>query len=220
MTCYDGVMVDISQIPSGLSKITAKNGYSYQITPDDVIWLARSVQHESGNYAATAWTYAQRMVMARSQNLVRMLQGHSQPINPKWRRDGEFCRPGGRYHGRDECSERRLEARDQAATMPWSRIRPEVREVVVKFVTGQLPNPVPRAANFANAPVTQGYLERNPQSRVVLRDGNWYITEAATNSWPDDFVTITGGGGSTMALAAGLIGALIGAVVAYRRFRQ
>lgn len=104
--------------------------------------------------------------------------------------------------------------------MPWSRIRPEVREVVVKFVTGQLPNPVPRAANFANAPVTQGYLERNPQSRVVLRDGNWYITEAATNSWPDDFVTITGGGGSTMALAAGLIGALIGAVVAYRRFRQ
>lgn len=203
--------MDISRIPSKLSVIQSKGGYSYQITPEDVIWLARSVQHESGNHAATAWTYAQRMVMARARSLKRMLQAHSQPINPIWRRDGSKCRPGGAYHGRDECSERRLAARDRAATMPWEDIRPEVRTLVVNFVTGQVPNNVPRAANFANAPVTQGYLSRNPASRVVLREGNWYITEAATNDWPDDFVTLTqvAGSGST-ALFAVLAGVAAG----------
>lgn len=182
--------VDISQIPDSLARIKTKNGWTYQITPEDVIWLARSVQHEVGNYAATAWTYAQRLAMVRGSSLRNLVMAHSQPINPIWRRDGSKCRPGGPYHGRDECAERRLVARDRAAAMPWSEIRPQVREIVVKFVTARLPNPVPRAANFANAPVTTGYLLRNPLSAIVLREGNWYITERQTNSWPPDFVTI------------------------------
>lgn len=210
-------MTDISRIPPSLSKITSKNGYSYQITPDDVLWLARSVQFEAGNYAATAWTYAQRMAMSRSRSLKGMVQAHSQPINPIWRRDGSKCRPGGTYHGRDECSESRLTARDRAASLPWSQVRPEVREVIVKFVTGQLPNPVPRAANFANAPVTQGYLSRNPESRVILRDGNWYITEERTNDWPDDFVTITGSSGRSILFFTLLAGPAVVLYMIYRR---
>ena len=210
-------MTDISRIPSILSKITSKNGYSYQITPDDVLWLARSVQFEAGNYAATAWTYAQRMAMSRSRSLKGMVQAHSQPINPIWRRDGSKCRPGGTYHGRDECSESRLTARDRAASLPWSQVRPGVREVIVKFVTGQLPNPVPRAANFANAPVTQGYLSRNPESRVILRDGNWYITEERTNDWPDDFVTITGSSGRSILFFTLLAGPAVVLYMIYRR---
>jgi len=78
--------------------------------------------------------------------------------------------------------------------MSWSEIHPAVREIVVKFATARLPNPVPRAANFANAPVTTNYLLRHPTSAVVLRDGNWYITEARTNDWPADFVTIEDNG--------------------------
>lgn len=213
-------MTDISRIPPSLSKITSKNGYSYQITPDDVLWLARSVQFEAGNYAATAWTYAQRMAMARSRSLEAMVMAHSQPINPIWRRNGSKCRPGGPYHGRDECSESRLTARDRAAALPWSEVRPEVREVVVKFVTGQLPNPVPRAANFANAPVTQGYLSRNPESRVILRDGNWYITERATNGWPDDFVSITGSSGKTALFFTLLAGPAMVLYLIYRRRKK
>lgn len=213
-------MTDISRIPSSLSKITSKNGYSYQITPDDVLWLARSVQFEAGNHAATAWTYAQRMAMARSRSLKAMVMAHSQPINPIWRRDGSKCAPGGTYHGRDECSESRLAARDRAASLPWSQVRPEVREVVVKFVTGQLPNPVPRAANFANAPVTQGYLSRNPESRVILRDGNWYITEGATNGWPDDFVTITGSSGRSALFFTLLAGPAVVLYLIYRRRKK
>jgi hypothetical protein len=214
----------MDQIPSNLSTIQSKAGYRYQITPEDVIWLARSVQHEAGNYAATAWTYAQRMAMApnRWSSLKVLLQAHSQPINPIWRRDGSKCRPGGSFHGRDECSESRLNARDRAASLTWAQIRPEVRDVVVKFVTGQLANPVQRAANFANPPVTEGYLSRNPASRVVLRDGNWYITEASTNGWPEDFVTIaaTVGSSGLTALWSVILGAAGGAAwYLYRRKR-
>jgi len=181
----------IVSIPSRLGQIRREDGWSYQITPDDVLWLARSVQHEAGNYAATVWTYAQRLAMVRGGSLMRLVMAHSQPVNPIWRRDGEKCRPGGPYHGRDECAESRLAARDRAATMPWSEIRPQVRQTVVDFATARLSNPVPRAANFANAPVTTSYLTRNPSSEVVLREGNWYITERQTNDWPPNFVTVT-----------------------------
>ncbi len=185
--------VDISSVPASPGRIRTQAGWSYQITPDDLLWLARSVQHETGNYAATAWTYAQLLAMVHGGSLKRLVMEHSQPVNPIWRRDGEKCRPGGPYHGRDECAERRLAVRDRAASMPWSEIRPVVREIVVKFATARLPNPVPRAANFANAPVTTSYLLRHPTSAIVLREGNWYITERQTNSWPADFVTITDG---------------------------
>lgn len=190
-------------IPASLGRIRTKNGWTYQITPEDVLWLARSVQYEAGNEAATAWTYLQRLAMARGASLKNLVQAHSQPVNPIWRRDGEKCRPGGPYNGRDECAPSRLATRDEAATLPWERIRPSVRDTVLKVVTARLPNPVPRAANFANAPVTQNYLERNPASRIVLRDGNWYITEASTNSWPADFVRVEHDGRAAMAGAAG-----------------
>lgn len=186
--------VDISSVPGSPGRIRSQSGWSYQMTPEDLLWLARSVQHEAGNNEATAWTYAQLLAMRRGSNLKTLVQGHSQPVNPIWRRDGSKCRPGGAFHGRDECAERRLVVRDRAASMPWSEIRPSVREVIVKFATARLPNPVPRAANFANAPVTTNYLLRHPSSAIVLREGNWYITEAQTNSWPPDFVTIESNG--------------------------
>ena len=196
--------VDINSVPSAPGRIKTQDGWSYQITPDDLLWLARSVQHEVGDYAATAWTYAQLLAMRHGGSLKTLVQGHSQPVNPKWRRDGEFCRPGGTFHDHvgprpapDECAERRLLVRDQAAAMPWSEIRPAVRELIVKFATARLPNPVPRAANFANVPVTTRYLLGHPTSAIVLRAGtpaNWYITERQTNSWPADFVTIENDG--------------------------
>jgi hypothetical protein len=46
----------MTSIPTRLGTIVALNGYRYQITPTDVLWLARSVQYEGGNYLATAWT--------------------------------------------------------------------------------------------------------------------------------------------------------------------
>lgn len=184
-----------------LGEIVGKNGIRYRITPEDLLWLARSVQHEGGNYAATAWTYAQRLVLFRTSSLLRLVQAHSQPVNPIWRRDGEKCRPGGPYYGRDECSESRLAARDRASTMPWDSIRPSIRDLLLRWAKADLENPVPRATDFANAPVSRSFISRNPGTRTVLIDGNWYLSEGpssapgqGSNVWPADFVTIQHGG--------------------------
>jgi hypothetical protein len=191
-------------MPVSPGRIRAQDGYSYQLTPTDLLWLGRSLQFESGNHAATAWTYAQRMAaFKRWSSLSALLQAHSQPINPIWRRDGSKCRPGGSHHGLDDCAERRLVRRDEAATIPWDRLRPDVRDVVAKFATARLENPVPRAANFAAPEQTTRYMLRNPASAVVLKDGNWYITERQTNAWPMDFVTMEHEGRAAAASAEG-----------------
>lgn len=184
-------------IPFSLGVIVSADGYRYQITREDVLWLARSVQYEGGNHLATAWTYAQRQVLFRRMgSLAALVQAHSQPVNPIWRRDGEKCRPGGPYHGRDQCSEARLARRDEAANLPWSEISEEIRQVVTLWALGRTDNPVPRATDFADPTVSQNFLDnpRHAGSRVVLRDGNWYIAEVTgtkdATRWPADFVTI------------------------------
>lgn len=187
----------MTSIPTRLGTIVALNGYRYQITPTDVLWLARSVQYEGGNYLATAWTYAQRQVLyRRTRSLASLVQEHSQPVNPIWRRDGEKCRPGGPYHGRDQCSEARLARRDEAANLPWASIRENIRDIVMRWAQGETTNPVPRATDFADEAVSRNFLA-NPQhagSQVVLRDGNWYIAEVTgsrnATRWPAGFVQI------------------------------
>ena len=190
----------LGELPSEdeLGEIVSAGGYRYQITPEDILWLARSVHHEGGNKVATAWTYAQRMALfGRWRTLKDLVQAHSQPINPIWRRDGEKCRPGGAYHGRDECAERRLAVRDRAASMPWDQIGLLTRMQVLGFAQARRGNVVPRATDFANAPVSTSFMRRHPDARVVMRDGNWYLAEGPSSSpgggsiaWPEDFVTI------------------------------
>ena len=164
-------------IPSRLGRIVS-GSYAYQITPDDVLWLARSVHKEGGNPAATVWTYLQRQAAGRrSSSLASLVLAHSQPVNPKWRADGEFCRPGGEYAGSQYCTPQQLAARAENAVRPWGAIPSDIRDVVVSGVTARLSNPVPGATDFADPRVSAGFLERNHGARTVLRAGNWYIDE-------------------------------------------
>jgi hypothetical protein len=184
-----------SPMPTDLGAITTQDGYRYQITPTDLLWLARSVQYEGGNELATAWTYAQRQAdRRRTGPLFELVQGHSQPVNPKWRRTGEFCRPGGSRASTDACSESRLARRDEAANIPWSALDDRVRTLLTNWAQGRTSNPVPRATDFADPAVSAAFLERpaNAGSVVVLRDGNWYIAESRAARWPAGFVQITG----------------------------
>ncbi len=206
-------MVDI---PQRLGRIVTRDGYSYQITPADVLWLARSVHKEGGSNAATIWAYFQLQASARrSASLASLVLAHSQPVNPEWRRDGIHCRPGGDYAGQDNCAPSLLEQRDANAVRPWTQIPIAVREVVARAVTGNLPNPVPRAINFADERVSRGFLSRpaNAGSGVVLKAPasacpacNWYLYEARSANWPANFVQVEldGRRSSEAALAAGL----------------
>lgn len=187
--------VDAVPPVSQLGQIRSRSGRVYQITPDDILWLARSVRYEGGNHAATAWTYAQRLMAFDSPSLMRLVQAHSQPVNPIWRRDGEKCRPGGPYHGNQEyCSDQQLARRDEASTIPWGRLPESIRRTVLDWARGKIQNPVPRATDFANAPVSQSFLSRHPDAGIVLREGNWYLYEGRSSRWPSDQVTITHAG--------------------------
>lgn len=192
--------MDISAIPQRLGRIVTANGYSYQITPDDVLWLARSVHKEGREptYAATIWTYFQRQAAyRRSSSLASLVLGHSQPVNPDWRRDGRFCRPGGQYTTSSRCAPDTLDQRADNAIRSWGEIPTAVRTAVLEAATAVLPNPVPRATNFADQEVSQGFLGRNPSARLVSKvvssqcpRCNWYIAERVSRDWPENFVRV------------------------------
>lgn len=216
--------VDISRIPTlaELGKVKSKGGLDYQITPNDLLWLGRSLAGEGGLDAATVWTYAQRIALYHdpSRSLAAMVQAHSQPVNPAWRRGGTFCGPGGRYEGDQRyCSERSLDARDRFATMPWTSVPADIRETLIRWAQADVPNPVPRATDFADPTVSQSFLNRNPDSKVVLRSGNWYIAEGGTARWSSDHVSVTYGSKTAMAAAGGGMLLVVGAAAAYWWFR-
>lgn len=134
-----------------LGKIIAPN-FEYQLTWDDLLWTGRMLMGESGTEIgrkAVLWTQAQRLVYFRGRSFKNLIQGHSQPINPKWRRDGEFCRPGGRNAGTDACSPSRLDRRDRIANTPWEQIPLPIQDLVVKWARGEVDNVVPKAVDFA-----------------------------------------------------------------------
>jgi hypothetical protein len=181
----------------------------YRITSDDRLWAARAAHFEGGHDPADVlWTWTQRYALPnfrrRYGSLRELIQAHSQPVNPIWRRDGSKCRPGAPYHGTDHCAERRLANRDRAARMPFSELRPEVQQKVTAWAKGQLSNPVPTSVDFAAPGVSQSFLGRNPGSQLVKQAGNWFIATAQSRGWAPDHVQIVPSSG--LALAVPIVG--------------
>lgn len=158
---------ELGQIVGGSTRV--------QLTWDDLLWAARMITGECGGEAGTVhgaavlWCMASRLVQSRSRSYTRLIQAYSQPINPIWRRDGAKCRVGGPYHGRDECSVERLDNRDRLANLAWEDVSSDVQDLVYKWATGQIDNPVPKAVHFAVPAVVSGGSRRNPDGG----DGNW-----------------------------------------------
>ncbi len=211
---------------SELGTIRSADGWSYRITPNDLLWLARAVQYEGGDPVATAWTYAQRLASFRSSSLAELVRAHSQPINPAWdeRTDPncvahpDRCRPRQRADGtwtRDP-----LEVRAEAASAPWDSL--SVAPMLARWAKAEVPNPVPRATDFADAEVSSSFLRRHPDARVVKRSGNWYLSEGSSsaparpsNAWPANFVSIAFGSRVATAAGVGLVGFVALALGAY-----
>lgn len=171
----------------------------YQLTGDDVIWAGRSALYEGGDVAATLWTLTQRyMGAARTQypTFAAFVQAFSQPVNPKYTRWGEYCTRGGRAYGTKWCSEELLQRRDEARNASWIDLilRDEVgAQTVLDWANGDLPNPVPRAVNFADrATVAKNF----PSARVILDRGNLYIAEPWSHAWARTHVAVTGSTGA------------------------
>lgn len=203
-----------------MTSITSSSGFVYDLTEDDLLWLARAAKYEGGNEIATIWTLAQRYVWLKEggtrgyPTFASMIRAFAQPINPKWMRDGEFCRPGGTWYDRCNgsycpCEERRLDVRDRAVADPV----PGQLELVHRWANGNIPNPVPRAINYAAPFVIEDDFERGDLFPILTNDrDNWYGGDQRSMTWDPNHVRVNGtgaGGSSALWIGLGLGGAAL-----------
>lgn len=176
-----------------MTTIRTRDGWSYAITPGDMVWLGRAAYGEGANPADTIWSWMQRLALPnfRRMSLSELVQRHSQAVNPDWLDGGRFCGPGGQHAGSDACSQTRLVRRERIRASTPDEWPASVRDALAALAAGTLPNAVPRAVDFADATVARSYLERHPEARLIAqRAGGWYIANAESLRWPERFVTI------------------------------
>jgi hypothetical protein len=180
-------------------KIVTRDGWEYQITPEDVLWAARAARCEGGGEegeVATLWTWTARFALPtfrrRYATLASLIQAHSQPVNPIWRRTGSKCEPGGQFHGSRYCTPEKLSRREECAIRTWPTISPLLRQKVEKWARAELPNPLPTAVDFASSTesVQRGDIEvarfRSPRGTTY----NVFYSEPQSRQLGPDFVSI------------------------------
>jgi len=188
--------------------IRAADGWTYVLTPDDLLWLARSAAYEGGDVASTYWTYASRLV-ARGRNgtMAQLVRAHSTPVNPRWAsRDAPGC-----IEHPEMCDDDALATRAEARSRTWESL--PTRTKALEWAAGRIPNPVSRATDFARDDVSASFLRRYPEARLVGRSGRqWYLAEGRDSSprasvdWPRDYVTVSGTGDAGVAWLGPVVG--------------
>jgi hypothetical protein len=124
-----------------------------------------------------------------------MWQQFSQPINPAWRADGAFCRPGGLYHGKEECSSARLARREKISATPWDNIPVKIRNAVDQFAAGALPPSMterllPAGRNrLSNWASYKGVRERFPWGVEIA--GEWFLEDRPMRAGDVEIVGVT-----------------------------
>ena len=193
-----------------MGKIKA-GSWSYNITNEDKLWAARMAQFEGGNPAATLWTmtqaYSKPAIHTRWPTFTAFIQSYSQPINPIWALGGSRC-PSASSDPSSPCYSSRLAARQRAASMPFSAADADVQSAVNRWFAGTLPNPVPKAVEFADGTVGQHFIDNHPGSYLVLRSGNLYIATAESAGWNVDHVRLEA------TVGAGVLGVVAVAAIA------
>ena len=160
-----GVAIAATRGRRARSRVTVTNrvlygpgGFSYQLTNDDLLWLARAVWGEADvntrGGAAVIWAMAQYHALVIGagnrrpafSTLLGLLRAYCQPINPRWASPeaaGCVSRPAA-------CTQRHLDRRARITNASWEQIPRSVRDLVVRFAAGQLDNPVPGAVDWAD----------------------------------------------------------------------
>lgn len=203
-----------------MSLITAQNGWSYNLTPDDLLWAARMIYGEGGNSPAVLWTMASHLALARGSSFTNTIRAYSQPINPIWYADGSKCRPGGTAVGSDGCAPSRLAKRAMIASLQPAGM-PAAWALVQRWAAGQIPNPVPTATEFADPTVSASCLAgtHGDCARLILADGNWYMASRGSVDWPANYVRIDGTGDAPSSGGIGVGGVAVGLGLGYALWR-
>jgi hypothetical protein len=180
---------DTYRIPEAgaLKKLAYANGTTNPITPEDVLWAARMIHGETGgrptdeDAAAMLWAIAQRSYWSTTWNrhtLSELVQAYSQPINPKWSREGSACRE---YNGKTQelpqshaCAEHRLKLREKYRRLEWNELSEVARRATIAFAEGKVTNPIPGGIGwFAKGEWARS--ESTGYNRQEHREGRWEI---------------------------------------------
>jgi hypothetical protein len=162
---------------------------SLSVEDDELLTVARGVVGEGGEgvsettAASYLWAIMNRCLLYSGADIsyADMWRAFSQPINPKWRRDGVFCLPGGKGYGAESCSEAKLARRDRINAMDWSDIPASVTRWVLDFQAGYLPSPVEvwgsqKMTNWASA--STNTPKKFPWGMEI--GGEWFFEDKGT----------------------------------------
>ncbi len=206
-------------------KIITKDGkYSYQLTNEDVFWATKMVIGEGDHLEAVLWSMASLLVWFNIYN--KALKGYSyygliteysQPIAPKWRRDGFKCRDctpklkRTPKHRCTKCLDPMLDRRDRYASLTISDLvekHAKQLALTIKWAKGEVSNPYPGCTDFAqgsvarrNIPLNLGGLcnlgNKCVYDYVSFVDKNkrpnkavWYVGRKGASTWDPNYVKI------------------------------
>ena len=206
---------------------------AYQITDEDALWACRMIigeGHEDtlevlecmmNRFGFLQGTAGERPTFAK------LLQDYSQPINPRWRRNGQFCVPGSRHHQTNACAPHRLERRDFLGTASIEDLQSmgsaerKAVALALRWCRGHVrSNKVIGAVHFAHPNVVKG--KETPENMIVHKGRNWFHADLRGNrtaNWTRDTIKVVPSTATTSSFTRALaapVAALAGIGVAWR----
>jgi len=193
----------------GINQNSGAN-FEYQMTDDDLLWSLKMIYGESGNdlndAACVLWCMVNRFVLVKDQykgkSFEYLIRSYSQPINPRWYRDGVF---GIQYKGKESATEDKFKRREQILNMKKEDFPQNLQELIQNWSLGKIPNPIPKAVHFAvpsaasKSKGTPGLIERgfeliydkrNRGTNCTDHFGNVFYATLPSTNWPANKVQI------------------------------
>lgn len=132
--------------------------YSLPLTSEDILTLARAVEHEGYPHEGVAWTLIQRAAWLNTRgtkvSLAALVKGYAQPINPKWFPEGQkhkdwvaYLEKQGR-HGEAMAEVARAKSRPGKAALTWSSLSQKTRDIVSALARGNTASPLLGAVHY------------------------------------------------------------------------
>jgi hypothetical protein len=154
-----------------------------ELTDKDLLWLGRAYVGEHGwhdvsHFGAFTWCMINRYMLHPGSKhwptFVYMLRRFSQPINPRWQRDGDLAK---KHAGSSACTEAKFRRRKLISTLKWVDLPAVLRSRLRMLQAGciapvdGLPERRNRVSNFA---ATTARMKRRYPHGINI-GGNWYF---------------------------------------------
>lgn len=162
--------------------------FSYTLTDDDITMLARALRGECGPPSkdmgtkpeVEAWMFFYRFMLNPNhfgtRSFARCCMYATATLNPIWYRTGSMCRLGGKYHDKEECSEKIQSKRDKTRL---GEVFPAYMKIAERLAVGTLPRPGKVYIDVGN-PKLKGIVDYGDN---VEGHGDYFLTAEKLFAW-------------------------------------